>query len=78
MKITWDKEIRDRAKADGKGLFAFGSDTKAYKWVMGGPMDHDKAVKLTLFVITFNKTGDPKKAYEAAWGKDVQPGEDAT
>lgn len=67
LKIQWGKEQREKAKAEGKGLFAVGADSKHGKWVIGGMMDHMLCHKAAVFVHHLYQTKDPLMAFSKTW-----------
>lgn len=64
---TFCKELREKAKADGKGLIAVDVDNRGGRWQFWGPIDHELSSRLWRFnhLVYMGKT--PREAMAEVW-----------
>lgn len=68
-RITWSTAIKDRARAEGKGLLAFGCYTRHGGIEFHNAMDHGLADRLVDFAMSINAGRSPAEAFAAVdWG----------
>jgi hypothetical protein len=71
MGVSWTKQIRDRAKSDGKAIFAIAVDDRmATKPSFGGgeilcPIEAGKGVAMFMFFMKVWRGESPRAAFDA-------------
>jgi hypothetical protein len=63
--ITWPKDVRDRSKADGTMLLAFGNPIVTYI----GHAEKGIAEKVCWFALRLTRGESPEVAFDAIFGK---------
>lgn len=64
---TFCKPLREKAKADGKGLIAVDVDNRHGRWQFWGPIDHDLASKLWTFAHKVYMGDPPREVFASLW-----------
>jgi hypothetical protein len=66
--LKWEKPLRQRAKSEGKGLYAYRCDHDQGLWEQVGMMDHAMARHLFLFITLVYRGKTPAEAFaEVKW-----------
>lgn len=74
---SWDKGLREKAKAEGLGLLSVCTDTNAGKMDFWGAAPHDLVRKVWRFAHLVYKgyhTGEttPRQAFDAVWPEETK------